>query len=131
MKKLILLSPMTIFFTFTTILAAAIEPASQSQIDIITKPIREPITVTKSAAIKSSRHRNAFYVGLKFVAHELAMTGTGIWLVSGSASKPHAVLSVNATASVFSRYPKAGYGNIPARMSDHEAKLILDYLTGE
>lgn len=131
MKKSILLAIMATLYMLSTVLAVVIEPASQKQADIITKEIKDPVTVTKSAAIKSSRHRDAYYVGLKFAAHELEMTGTGIWLIRGSASNPQTVFSVNATASVFSRFPKAGRMKKPARMSDHEAKLILDYLKAE
>ena len=131
MKKFILLGIMATFYMLSTVFAAVIEPASQKQTDIITKAIKDPITVTKTAAIKSSRHRNAYYVGIKFVAHELEMTGTGIWLVNGSASNPQAVFSVNATAIVFSRFPKSGRMKRPARMSDYEAKLILNYLKAD
>jgi hypothetical protein len=111
--------------------AAVVNPASRQQTTIIAKAIQDPITVIKSAAVKSSRHLNAFYVGLNFVAHELERTGIGIWLVEGSQDKPIAVFSINATAVVFSKYPKAQRLNYPARMHDHEARLILDYLEAQ
>ena len=108
--------------------AAVVNPASRQQTTIIAKAIKDPITVIKSAAVKSSRHRNAYYVGLNFVDHELAMTGIGIWLVEGSQDQPIAVFSINATAVVFSNYPKAKIIKNPARMTDHEVRLVLDYL---
>jgi len=111
--------------------AAVVDPASRQQTTIITKAIKDPITVIKSAAVKSSRHLNAFYVGLNFVAHELERTGIGIWLVEGSRQKPIAVFSINATAVVFSKYPKAQRIKSPARMHDHETRLILDYLAAQ
>ena len=110
---------------------AVINPASQQQTKIVTKPFEEPVTVIKSAALKSSRHTRAYYVGIKFVVHDLEMNGIGIWLVEGDRSDPIAVYSVNATASVFSKYPKSHSIRKPARLSDHEAKLILDYLKAE
>jgi hypothetical protein len=111
--------------------AAPLNPASRQQTAIIAKAIKDPITVIKSAAIKSSRHLNAYYVGLNFVAHELEMTGIGIWLVEGSQHKPLAVFSVNATAVVFSKYPKAQRLKSPARIHDHEAQLILDHFEAQ
>ncbi len=111
--------------------AAVVNPASRQQTTIIAKAIEDPITVLKSAAVKSSRHLNAYYVGLNFVAHELEMIGIGIWLVEGSQHKPIAVFSVNATAVVFSKYPKAQRIKNPARMHDHETQLILDYLEAQ
>ncbi len=111
--------------------AAVINPASQQQTTMVTKPFEEPVTVIKSAALKSSRHTLAYYVGIKFVAHDLEMNGIGIWLVEGDLSDPIAVYSVNAIAIVFSKYPKSHRIKKPARLSDHEAKLILDYLKAE
>ena len=111
--------------------AAVVNPASRQQTTIIAKAIKDPITVIKSAAVKSSRHLNAYYVGLSFVAHELEMSGIGIWLVEGRQHKPLAVYSINATAVVFSKYPKAQRIKSPARMHDHEARLVLDYLDAE
>ena len=107
--------------------AAVVDPASRQQTTMIAKAIKDPITVIKSAAIKSSRHLNAYYVGLSFVVHELEMTGVGLWLVEGELHKPKAVYSINATAIVFSEYPKAQQIKSPARLHDHEARLILDY----
>jgi hypothetical protein len=107
--------------------AAVVNPASRQQTTIIAKAIKDPITVIQSAAIKSSRHLNAYYVGLSFVAHELEITGIGLWLVEGEQHKPEAVYSVNATAIVFSKFPKAHRIKSPARLHDHEAQLILDY----
>ena len=111
--------------------AAVVNPASRQQTTIITQAIEDPITVIKSAAIKSSRHLNAYYVGLSFVAHELGITGIGLWLVEGEQQKPKAVYSINATAIVFSKYPKAHRIKAPARIHDHEAQLILDYFDAQ
>jgi hypothetical protein len=111
--------------------AAVVNPASRQQTTIIAKAIKDPISVIKGAAVKSSRHLNAYYVGLRFVAHELEMIGIGIWLVEGSQHKPLAVFSINATAVVFSKYPKAQRIKSPARMHDHEARLIIDYLEAQ
>ena len=111
--------------------AAVVNPASLQQTTLITKAISDPITVIKSAAIKSSRHLNAYYVGLSFVAHELEMTGIGLWLVEGGQNKPSAVYSINATAIVFSKYPQAQRIKSPARLNDHEAQLILDYFDAQ
>ena len=111
--------------------AAVVNPASRQQTTIIAQAIKDPITVMKSAAIKSSRHLNAYYVGLSFVAHELEMTGIGLWLVEGGQHKPIAVYSINATAIVFSRYPKAQRIKSPARIHDHEAQLILDFFESQ
>ena len=111
--------------------AAVVNPASLQQTTLITKAISDPITVIKSAAIKSSRHLNAYYVGLSFVAHELEMTGIGLWLVEGGQNKPSAVYSINATAIVFSKYPQAQRIKSPARLHDHEAQLILDYFDAQ
>ena len=58
--------------------ADVMTPASRQQSAIIAKAIKDPITVIKSAAIKSSRHLNTYYVGLSFVAHDLEMVGAGI-----------------------------------------------------
>jgi len=118
-------------FSLGVVNAAVVNPASRQQTTIIAKAIQDPITVLKSAAVKSSRHRNAFYVGLNFVAHELERTGIGIWLVEGSRHKPIAVFSINATAVVFSKYPKAQGLENPARMHDREAQLIMDYLEAQ
>ena len=89
------------------VIADILNPASQQQTKAITRAIKDPITVIKSAALKSSRHRNSYYVGLNFVAHDLEMIGIGIWLVDGDPHKPKVVYSINATALVFSKYPKA------------------------
>ena len=111
--------------------AAVVNPASRQQTTLIAQAIKDPITVIQSAAIKSSRHLNAYYVGLSFVAHELEMTGIGLWLVEGEQHQPEAVYSINATAVVFSDYPKAQRINRPARIHDHEAQLILDYFEAQ
>jgi hypothetical protein len=111
--------------------ADVMTPSSRQQTAIITKAIKDPITVIKSAAIKSSRHLNSYYVGLSFVVHDLEMVGTGIWLVEGDPHKPKAVFSINATAIVFSKYPKASRLKKTTRIHDHEAQLILDYLETE
>ena len=111
--------------------ADVMSPASQQQTKIITKVVKDPITVIKSAALKSSRHLNSYYVGLSFVAHDLEMIGIGIWLVEGDPYKPKVVYSINATALVFSKYPKASRLKSPANLSDHEAQLILDFLKAE
>lgn len=111
--------------------AAVVNSASQQQTEFITDAINDPITVIKSAALKSSRHLNSYYVGLNFVAHDLEMVGIGIWLVEGDRHKPKAVFSVNATAIVFSKYPKANRLKSPARILDHEVQLILNYLEVE
>ncbi len=111
--------------------ADVMTPASRQQSAIIAKAIKDPITVIKSAAIKSSRHLNTYYVGLSFVAHDLEMVGAGIWLVEGDPDKPKVVFSINATAIVFSKYPKANRLKNPARVRDHEAQLIIDYLEAE
>ena len=116
------------FFLFGVANAVVVKPASPQQTEMITKKIGDAITLLKHASIKSSRHLNSYYVGLQFVAHELEMTGIGIWLVDGNPTKPTAVYSVNAIATVFSKYPKAHRIKNPARISDHEARLILNYL---
>ena len=111
--------------------ADVVSPASQQQAKAITRAIKDPITVFKSAALKSSRHLNSYYVGLSFVAHDLEMIGIGIWLVEGDPYKPKVVYSINATALVFSKYPKASRLKSPANLSHYEAQLILDFLKAE
>jgi len=111
--------------------ADVMNPASRQQTEIIANAIKDPITVIKSAAIKSRWHLNAYYVGLSFVVHDLEMIGTGIWLVEGDQHKPKVVFSINATAIVFSKYPKAYKLKKPARIRDHEAQQILGYLEAE
>ena len=111
--------------------ANILSPASQQQTKAITRAIKDPITVIKSATLKSSRHLNSYYIGLNFVAHDLELIGIGIWLVEGDPHKPKVVYSINATALVFSKYPKASRLKGPAIISDHEAQLILDFLKAE
>ena len=124
----------TVFCIILTFCAAGysaadvIKPASQQQTELITEKFVDAITLLEKVALKSSRHLNAYYVGLLFVAHEIEMTGIGIWLVEGDPGRPAAVYSVNATAAVFSKYPKAHRLKSPARISDHESRLILNVL---
>lgn len=118
-------------FLIDIVNADLINPASHQQTKIVTRAIEDPITVINSVALKSSRHPNSYYVGVRFVAHDLEMQGIGIWLVEGDRSRPNVVYSVNATAIVFSKYPKAHRLESPAHISDHEAKLILNYLETE
>lgn len=87
------------------------------------------MTIVKSAAIKSSNHRRAYYVGLNFKATGVDSTLTGVWIVSGEKNQPKGVLAVDGFAQNFSRATGANKTNPPTAYGyDEECKRLQSYL---
>lgn len=62
------------------------------------------ISVSKAAAVKSTEHKNAYYVAIRFVGPGIEDGTTGVWAVTNLDSGMAA--SVDAAAEEFSGLPK-------------------------
>ena len=110
-------------------LAAGIEGATDQQISLIGVLLNKDVTVVKSAAIKSSNHKRAYYVGLNFKVSGFDQTLTGVWIVSGDKYQPNGVLAVDGYANNFSRATAADKTNPPtAYVYDNECERLQSYL---
>jgi len=109
--------------------AGSIESASNQQVELIGVLLNKDVTVVKSAAIKSSNHKHAYYVGLNFKASGVKNTLTGVWIVSGEKDQPKGVLAVDGFAQNFSRATAADKTNPPTAYGyDDECKRLQSYL---
>jgi len=106
-----------------------VESASQEQVALIGVLLNPDVVVTKSAAIKSTNHKRAHYVGLNFTVSGIPDTQTGVWLVSGEKNEPKGVLAVDGFAQQFSRATAADKTNPPTASSvDNECKKLKKHL---
>ena len=106
-----------------------IEPASQKQIELIGKGLDSELTIVKSWAVKSSSHKNSYYVSALVNGPQKA--DVGVWWISGAREKPGLILAVDGFAFVYSSYPRARKTRVGARTTDDEVKLLKAYLKQE
>ena len=104
-----------------------IESASKAQRNIIQTALGDKLPISKIAAIKSSNHSKAYYVGAVFHAEGVGSV-TGIWLVGGEKNAPSLVFSVDGAAHQFSGMRKASETKAAAYIWDPEAKALEKYL---
>ena len=120
------------FFIITTTSIAdqnRIELVSNEQIVLIKVLLNPDVIIKKSAAVKSSHHKKAYYIGLNFNISGIKQTQTGIWIISGDKYKPNGVLAVDGFAKNFSRATPAYKTNPPTAYSyDPECKMLKKYL---
>ena len=105
-----------------------IEEASIAQTNLIQMALGEKYIITKTAAVKSGNHPNAYYVGANFHPIDIYVDKTGIWLIGGSKEKTNVIYSVNGTAEEFSKMRMANETKASAYITDPEAKTIRKYL---
>jgi hypothetical protein len=132
MKKFtkILVFSLTILFLISTFsYAGSIEAASDQQVSLIGVLLNNDVVIIKSAAIRSSNHKRAYYVGLNFRVSGVDKTLTGVWIVSGDKNQPNGVLAVDGFAKNFSRATAADKTNPPtAYVYDEECKRLQSHL---
>jgi len=120
-----------IFLLFISLSQAAsyiIQNPSDKQLRLIKIALGEGITIKSSAMIKSSNHKNAFYIGVNFYAPGVKEKMTGIWLIGGTWSNPGMLFSVDGYAHQFSGMRKASETKAAAYPHDPESKYILQFL---
>jgi hypothetical protein len=105
-----------------------IEEASIAQTNLIQMALGEKYIITKTAAVKSGNHPNAYYVGANFHPIDIYVDKTGIWLIGGSKEKTNVIYSVNGTAEEFSKMRMVNETKASAYITDPEAKTIRKYL---
>ena len=103
-----------------------IEPAGQKQIELIGKGLDPELTVVKGCAVKSSSHKDSYYVSALVYGPQKA--DVGVWWISGDREEPGLILAVDGFASVYSSYPRARKTRVRARATDDEVKLLKAYL---
>jgi len=108
--------------------AQQIEAASQAQINLIQAALGDQYPISKTAAVKSGNHRNAYYVGAIFTAVGVKQSMLGIWLVGGQKNAPNLVYSINGYAHQFSGMRKASETKAYATIQDPEAQALDGYL---
>lgn len=105
-----------------------VEPASQEQLWMIKEGLAETLVIEQSCAVKSSQHKNAYYVGARFTGPGIEKGVIGCWLISGDKTKPGIIQSVSSIAHKFTPYPKSSNTKAGASISDREYKLVKKYL---
>lgn len=104
-----------------------IEPAGQKQIELIGKGLDHELTIVKGCAVKSSSHKDSYYVSALVNGPQKA--DVGVWWISGAREKPGLILAVDGFAFVYSSYPRARKTWVGARATDDEVKLLKAYLS--
>ena len=104
-----------------------IEPAGQKQIALIGKGLDPQLTVVKGCAVKSSSHKDSYYVSA--LVHGPQKADVGVWWISGAREEPGLILAVDGFAFAYSSYPRARKTWVGARATDGEAKLLKAYLS--
>lgn len=122
-----------IFFILITSISFAdplgIGAATEKQVSLIGVLLNPDVVVLKSAAIRSSSHQRAYYVGLNFRVPDVDETLTGVWIVSGERDQPGGVLAVDGYAKHFSRATAADKTNPPTAFGyDDECKQLKKHL---
>ncbi len=105
-----------------------IEKPSQKQLNLVKSVLDKGLIVKESAAVKSSKHKSAYYIGINFYAPGVKDKMTGIWLIGGTKNNPNLLYSVNGFAYQFSGMRRASKTKAAAYVFDKESKLILKYL---
>lgn len=105
----------------------AIENASQAQINLVQTALGDQYPIIKTAVVKSSTHKQAYYIGATFKAVG-AGNIKGIWLISGTKNAPGLLFSVDGAAYQFSGMRKASDTKAGGSVIDPESKLLLKYL---
>lgn len=111
----------------TKVEAAKIESASVAQRNLIQRALGNQYPVLETAAVRSSNHSRAYYVGAKFRVSGVGEL-VGIWLIGGNKSTPNLIFSVDGVAHQFSGMRKASKTKAYATINDPEAKVIRKYL---
>lgn len=106
-----------------------IEPAGQKQIELIGKGLDPELTVVKGCAVKSSNHKDSYYVSA--LVHGPQKADVGVWWISGAREEPGLILAVDGFAFAYSSYPRARKTWVRARATDDEVKLLKAYLSQE
>ena len=106
-----------------------IEPASQKQIELIGKGLDPELTIVKGCAVKSSSHKDSYYVSALVNGPQKA--DVGVWWISGAREEPGLILAVDGFAFAYSSYPRARKTWVGARATDKEVKLLKTYLRQE
>jgi hypothetical protein len=131
-KTLIVIISLVLVFYFSAKFGFAfdlkVENASQQQLNLIKSVLDKGLRVEKSAAVKSTKHRNVYYVGVNFYATGVKDKMTGVWVVGGTKENPNLVYSVNGYAHQFSGMRKASETKAAAYVYDEECEVLLIYL---
>lgn len=130
MKKYQIITAVVVALLGTLAIAYAfqIEQPSSQQLAKIKMALDEGLFVGKSAAIKSSHHPNAYYIGVNFLVPDIQEEMTGIWLIGGPKDSPNLLYSVNGAAHQFSGMRKASETKAAAYVTDTESRLLLKHL---
>ena len=129
--RLILLNLFICFLFFSLSMAGSnkIEKASKQQVELLKILLNKDVTIKRSATIKSSTHKNAYYVGLNFIVPGVKEIQTGVWLLGGDKIHPRSILAVDGFAQNFSRATAADKTNPPTAFSyDPECVSLKNYL---
>ena len=128
MNKLFLITAILLTSFSISFAGASIENASNEQINLIKIVLPEDINIEDSIIVKSSNHRNAYYIGVKLRGKGYSSSVIGLWLISGNKNKPSLLYSINDTAFIYSRMRMASETKAAAYLTDKESKIILKKL---
>jgi|LGVE01.1.fsa_nt_gb hypothetical protein len=100
-KVLIAVSSLILTICFLTGLSFAdqltIEKASKEQLNKIKMVLPEGLKIEESVVVKSSNHKNAYYIGAKFSGKGYTSSVVGLWLIGGPKNNPNLLYSINLT----------------------------------
>jgi len=106
---------------------ATIEKASNEQINKIKMALPKGLSIEESVVVRSSNHRNAYYIGAKFSGKGYSSSVIGLWLIGGAKNNPSLLYSINDKAFIYSQMRKASETKAAAYLTDKESKIIMNY----
>ena len=131
-KALIVVSSLILTICFMTGISLSgqltIEKPSQKQLNKIKMVLPDGLKIEESAVVKSSNHKNAYYIGVKFSGKGYTSSVVGLWLIGGSKNNPNLLYSINNKAYIYSQMRKASETKAAAYVHDEESKLLLNHL---
>jgi len=110
-------------------LLSKIESASEKQILYINEGFTDNNYFASNVyCIKSTEHKNAYYVIAKINGLKNVKFDYGIWLISGDKNNPGMIQSVSDIASAYTPYPLSSKTKANATDSDAESKTLKIYV---
>jgi len=97
--------------------------ASPEQMEFVKSGLLGNLKIVKFAALKSTSHKKAWYVGALLTGPGLGNGEVGVWLISGDKKSPGMIKGVGGIAGQFSEFPKDD-----AATRDREYKIVKSYL---
>lgn len=128
MRTILLTAMIILASTVFAFAVSTLEKASPEQIAKIKMVLPEDLTIEDSIVVKSSNHKNAYYIGVKFIGKGYTSSVVGLWLIGGEKNNPSLLYSINDKAFIYSQMRKASETKATAYETDPESKLILEKL---